>query len=45
MAVNVVAAGHMGGAMVEMLQRMGLATALGMTGNARLAAVAAASSR
>ena len=40
--VDVVAAGHMGAPMVEMLRRMGIATLLGVTGDARSAAVSAA---
>ncbi|HLB45271.1 MAG TPA: NifB/NifX family molybdenum-iron cluster-binding protein [Candidatus Limnocylindrales bacterium] len=43
--IAVVAAGHMGAPMVEMLERMGISAVLGVTGDARLAAVAAASTR
>jgi predicted Fe-Mo cluster-binding NifX family protein len=40
--VQLVAAGHMGGPMVQMLERMGISVRLGVGGDARAAAIDAA---
>lgn len=43
--VEVVVAGHMGGEMARMLERMGIGVRLGADGDARQAAISAAGSR